>query len=63
MGLQTIGFYLRAYDYILRPQQLRQLVDQIERGEDLSPPEHYLPHFVLHDERLKYRDLYSLIKR
>lgn len=61
--IQMVGFYRRASDYIVRPQQLKQLVWQIETGQDQSESEKYLPHFVLNDERLKYGDLYPLIKR
>jgi hypothetical protein len=60
VGLQTVGFYRRANDYIVRPQQLKQLIEQVRSGEDKSEGDVYLPHFVLNDERLKYSDLYML---
>ena len=63
LSLQIIGFYRRADDYIVRPQHLRELVKMIENGEDKSERGEYLPHFVLNDQRLKYGDLYSLLKR
>ncbi len=63
VGLQIVGFYRRANDYIVRPQQLKQLIDQVKRGQDRSVGDKYLPHFVLNDERLKYSDLYKLMKR
>lgn len=63
VGLQIVGFYRRGSDYIVRPQQLKQLVDQVKSGEDKSEGDKYLPHFVLNDDRLKYSDLYKLMKR
>lgn len=61
VGLQIVGFYRRANDYIARPQQLKQLIDQVKSGEDRSEGNKYLPHFVLNDERLKYSDLMILL--
>lgn len=63
VALQVIGFCRRATDYIERPQQLKQLMYQVENGEDTSHPDKYLPRFVLNDERLKYGDLYGLMER
>lgn len=60
---QNIGFYRRASDYIVRPQQLKRLIEQIEKGEDRSEGGQYLPRFVLNDARLKYGDLYGLMIR
>lgn len=61
--MQCVSLYRRASDYIVRPQQLKQLITEIKNGTDQSEGEKYLPHFVLNDERLKYSDLYALIKR
>ncbi|MEI8232472.1 MAG: hypothetical protein WCG44_01890 [bacterium] len=60
--IQSIGLYRRAEDYIVRPQQLKILVNEIRKsGISEEKYEEYLPHFVLNDERLKYRDLMILL--
>ena len=60
--IQTLGLYQRASTYIERPQQLKILVEEMrgQREKDIEM-EAYLPRFVLQDDRLKYRDLMSLI--
>ncbi len=61
--LQIIGFDVRARAYIVRPQQLKILVRQLRQMRDEEiVMDAYLPKFVLNDDRLKYRDLLSLIK-
>ncbi len=60
---QCIGFYHRAEGYIERPQQLKKLVQEIKQTDPTAINQGaYLPHFVLNDERLKYRDLLPLLK-
>ncbi|MFH2085212.1 MAG: hypothetical protein ABII21_00250 [bacterium] len=60
--LQVGGFYARARAYVVRPQQLRELVFEVKKVNPREiQPEAYLPHFVLNDERLRYSDLMSLI--
>lgn len=59
---QSMGFYIKARAYVVRPQQLRELVGEIKKKNiDELDPGAYLPHFVLNDERLRYRDLMSLL--
>lgn len=60
--VQVAGLYIRARGYIERPQQLKSLVETIKQtgGRELNGDD-YLPRFVLNDDRLKYRDLMSLI--
>jgi hypothetical protein len=60
---QCVGLYHRASSYIVRPQQLKQLVEEVQRTEFTHINQNeYLPHFVLNDERLKYSDLLPLLK-
>lgn len=60
--MQGVGFYTRARVYVVRPQQMKQLFVEInEQGRENIKLDQYLPHFVLNDERLKYRDLMNLI--
>lgn len=60
---QGAGFYHRAQAYVERPQQLKKLVQEIRQTEIAEINfEDYLPHFVLNDERLRYRDILPLIK-
>lgn len=60
--MQGVGFYTRARVYVTRPQQMKQLFVEInEQGRENINLDQYLPHFVLNDERLKYRDLMNLI--
>lgn len=60
--MQGVGFYTRARAYVVRPQQMKQLFVEInEQGRENINLDQYLPHFVLNDERLKYRDLMNLI--
>jgi|GEM_PF-2309488 len=63
MIIQIVGFYRRAGDYIERPVKLKQLIIEIKRGDKHPDNDEYLPYFVLNDERLKYGDLYNLMKR
>lgn len=60
--VQGVGLYVRARDYVVRPQQMRTLFAELEKTkrEDIQMDE-YLPHFVLNDERLRYRDLVQLM--
>lgn len=61
--LQIFGFYHRANSYVVRPQQLKQLFNEVHaNGFSGHKPEEYLPHFVLNDERLRYGDLMKLMK-
>jgi hypothetical protein len=48
--------------YVVRPQQLKSLVHEINKTDknNINSAE-YLPHFVLNDERLRYKDLLMLI--
>lgn len=60
---QSVGLYSRARVYIQRPQQMRALFEEIQKTDPNNiDQEAYLPHFVLNDERLKYRDLLNLMK-
>lgn len=60
--LQAFGLYYRAEQYILRPQQLKGLIEEVKvRGALSYDSEAFLPHFVLNDERLKYGDLIKLL--
>jgi len=60
--VQSAGFLMRASDYVKRPQQMKQLFVEIKKqGRENIRMDEYLPHFVLNDERLKYRDLTDLM--
>jgi hypothetical protein len=60
--MQCMGLYTRARAYVVRPQQMRQLFEEVKIADPKNiDPESYLPHFVLNDERLKYSDLLLLI--
>ncbi|MFZ2200013.1 MAG: hypothetical protein WAV40_04450 [Microgenomates group bacterium] len=59
--LQMIGLYRRAQDYIVRPQLLRGVVQEVQKSRVNVNPESYLPYEILNDERLKYSDLIKLI--
>jgi len=62
VSLQCLGFYARARVYVERPQQMRALFSEVRRAKrEEIQMEAYLPHFVLNDERLKYRDLLQLM--
>lgn len=60
--LQSMGLYIRARAYVVRPQQMRLLFEEVRQAnpKDINPND-YLPHFVLNDERLRYSDLLKLI--
>lgn len=61
---QTVGLWNRAERYKERPQQLRSLVLQLKETDWQEVEEAaYLPHFVLNDQRLKYRDVRGLFER
>lgn len=60
--MQSVSFYTRASAYFVRPQQLKSLVTHLQNGGSATvSPDDYLPHYVLNDERLKYRDLLLLL--
>ena len=60
--VQSAGFFVRADEYVKRPQQMRQLFGEIKaQGRENIKLDQYLPHFVLNDERLKYQDLTNLM--
>ncbi len=60
--MQCLGFYVRARVYVERPQQMRTLFHEVKNTKRNNiQMEEYLPHFVLNDERLKYRDLLQLM--
>lgn len=59
--IQSIGLYRRAEDYVVRPQQLKRVVEEVLRDVEKIDENAYLPHFVLNDERLRYSDLMMLI--
>ncbi len=59
--LQCVGLYRRAEDYVVRPQALKNVVEQLQKSKKSVSPDAYLPFEILNDERLKYRDLINLI--
>lgn len=59
--VSCIGLYRRAGDYVRRPQQLRQVIEQVQKDRETINPDSYLPYEILNDERLKYIDLINLI--
>jgi hypothetical protein len=59
--VQCVGLLNRAEDYIVRPIQLKALVQEVQKEPTKYNKDDYLPHFVLNDERLKYGDLIKLI--
>lgn len=60
--VQCLGFYVRARAYVIRPQQMRTLFEEVRRTDPKDiDPDKYLPHFVLNDERLRYSDLLKLM--
>lgn len=60
--LQGAGFYTRARVYVVRPQQMRQMFEQVRQ---LDPTrcyhDTYLPYFAFQDNHLRYSDLFSLM--
>lgn len=59
--LQGMGLYLRAQDYVVRPQLLRGVVEEVQKSSGDINPDSYLPYEILNDQRLKYRDLMGLL--
>ena len=59
--VQCLGLYRRAEDYVVRPQQLKALFEEVKKDPTKVDPGAYLPHFVMNDERLRYSDLMILI--
>lgn len=60
--IQSVGLYRRANDYVIRPQQLKNLFGELKSvDQSRIDQDDFLPHFVLNDERLKYSDLMMLI--
>lgn len=62
--LQFFGLYVRAKDYVVKPQKLKALFEQVRQVKPGTiDPNSYLTDFVLSTgERFKYSDLMSLIK-
>lgn len=59
---QSLGLYVKARAYVVRPQQLKVLIEDVSaKGRDVINENDYLPHFVFNDERLRYRDLMGLM--
>ncbi len=59
--IQIFGLFRRAEDYVRRPQQLKQVLEQVQKDQNAINPDSYLPYEILNDERLKYNDLINLI--
>ena len=59
--IQIFGLYRRSEDYVKRPQQLKQVIEQVQKDRAVVNPDSYLPYEILNDERLKYVDLIKLI--
>lgn len=59
--IQVFGLYRRSEDYVKRPQQLKQAIEQVQKNRKVVNPDSYLPYEILNDERLKYIDLINLI--
>jgi len=59
--VSCIGLYRRSEDYVKRPQQLKQVIEQVQKERNTINPDSYLPYEILNDERLKYIDLIKLI--
>jgi len=59
--VSCIGLYRRSVDYVKRPQQLKQVIEQVQKDSKTINPDLYLPYEILNDERLKYIDLIKLI--
>ncbi len=59
--ISCAGLYRRGEDYFKRPQQLKQVVEQVKNDRENINPASYLPYEILNDERLKYIDLIKLI--
>lgn len=61
--MQSISLFFRANEYRVRPQQLKQLINEMRtEGVDSDKTQDYLPHFVFNDERWRYSDLQKLLK-
>jgi hypothetical protein len=59
--IQCVGLYHRAEDYVVRPQILKGVVEQVQKDKISINSDSYLPHEIFNDERLKYIDLINLI--